>query len=44
MDYSISVLGAGSYGTALAISLARNGNNVLLWGHNSTKIEKMSQM
>ena len=43
MDYSISVLGAGSYGTALAISLARNGNNVLLWGHNSTKIEKMSQ-
>lgn len=30
---SISVLGAGSYGTALAILLARNGQNVFLWGH-----------
>ncbi|NIF24124.1 NAD(P)H-dependent glycerol-3-phosphate dehydrogenase [Pantoea sp. Acro-835] len=31
---SISVIGAGSYGTALAITLARNGHPVLLWGHN----------
>lgn len=31
---SIAVLGAGSYGTALAISLARNGHKVCLWGHN----------
>ncbi|VFP79498.1 NAD(P)H-dependent glycerol-3-phosphate dehydrogenase [Candidatus Erwinia haradaeae] len=30
----ISIIGAGSYGTALAISLARNGNKVILWGHN----------
>ena len=31
----MTVLGAGSYGTALAISLARNCNaNVVLWGHN----------
>ncbi|WP_028116609.1 NAD(P)H-dependent glycerol-3-phosphate dehydrogenase [Ferrimonas senticii] len=29
----IAVLGAGSYGTALAISLARNGHRTLLWGH-----------
>lgn len=28
---SISVLGAGSYGTALAITLARNGHPVLPW-------------
>ncbi|MBF9001802.1 MULTISPECIES: NAD(P)H-dependent glycerol-3-phosphate dehydrogenase [Vibrio] len=30
---SMTVIGAGSYGTALAISLARNGENVVLWGH-----------
>ncbi|CAD6510255.1 NAD(P)H-dependent glycerol-3-phosphate dehydrogenase [Candidatus Profftia tarda] len=30
---SISIIGAGSYGTALAISLARNGHKVVLWGH-----------
>lgn len=43
MEYSISVLGAGSYGTALAISLARNGRRVMLWGHNPKKIELMQQ-
>lgn len=31
---AISVIGAGAYGTALAITLARNGHHVLLWGHN----------
>ncbi len=30
---SIAVLGAGSWGTALAILLARNGCRALLWGH-----------
>lgn len=30
---AMTVIGAGSYGTALAISLARNGANVVLWGH-----------
>jgi glycerol-3-phosphate dehydrogenase (NAD(P)+) len=29
----IAVLGAGSWGTALAILLARNGHAVRLWGH-----------
>ncbi|MGB0893031.1 MAG: NAD(P)H-dependent glycerol-3-phosphate dehydrogenase [Parashewanella sp.] len=29
----ITVLGAGSYGTALAISLARSGHKTRLWGH-----------
>jgi glycerol-3-phosphate dehydrogenase (NAD(P)+) len=29
----IAVLGAGSWGTALAILLARNGARVALWGH-----------
>ena len=32
-DSSLAVLGAGSWGTALAIQLARNGARVLLWGH-----------
>ena len=34
--YSIGVLGAGTWGTALAILLANNGHNVTIW----TKIEK----
>jgi glycerol-3-phosphate dehydrogenase (NAD(P)+) len=29
---TIAVLGSGSWGTALAIQLARNGSRVLLWG------------
>lgn len=29
---SMTVIGAGSYGTALAITLARNGHQVVLWG------------
>lgn len=32
---SISVIGAGSWGTALAIRLAANHNNTLLWGHEA---------
>jgi len=31
---SIAVLGAGSWGTALAILLAKNGIDVHLWGHD----------
>ncbi|PSW19273.1 NAD(P)H-dependent glycerol-3-phosphate dehydrogenase [Photobacterium sanctipauli] len=38
---SMTVLGAGSYGTSLAISLARNGANVILWGHEP---EHMAQL
>jgi len=37
----IAVLGAGSYGSALAICLARKGNNTLLWAHNSEHIEQL---
>ncbi|WP_150138891.1 NAD(P)H-dependent glycerol-3-phosphate dehydrogenase [Candidatus Enterovibrio escicola] len=37
----MTVLGAGSYGTSLAISLSRNGANVVLWGH---KAEHMAQL
>ncbi len=37
----VTVLGAGSYGTALAICLARNGHNTLLWGRNAEQIHAM---
>jgi len=39
----IAVLGAGSYGSALAICLARNGNKTLLWAHNETHLEQLIQ-
>ncbi|MGP9800161.1 NAD(P)H-dependent glycerol-3-phosphate dehydrogenase [Rheinheimera sp. NSM] len=40
---AIAVIGAGSYGTALAICLARNGNTISLWGRNSDDIALMAQ-
>ena len=36
-----AVLGAGSWGTALAIQLARNGLQVNLWGHRAEHIEAL---
>lgn len=44
MTPSISVLGAGSWGTALAIQAARNGCDTLLWGHNPQHVSKLQQM
>ncbi|OBX08647.1 glycerol-3-phosphate dehydrogenase [Gallibacterium salpingitidis] len=38
----IAVIGAGSYGTALAIALSRNGFPAILWGRNKTEIETMA--
>ncbi|MBE9516746.1 MAG: NAD(P)-dependent glycerol-3-phosphate dehydrogenase [Proteobacteria bacterium] len=32
---NIAVFGAGSWGTALALLLARNGHQVTLWGHDA---------
>lgn len=40
-EASMVVLGAGSYGTALAIILARNGHKILLWGHNPVHIQAL---
>ena len=37
-DAAVTVIGAGSYGTSLAILLARNGHDTLLWGHNPDKM------
>lgn len=39
----IAVLGAGSWGTALAILLAGNGNNTRLWGRNPEHVQQMQQ-
>ncbi|WP_457650835.1 NAD(P)H-dependent glycerol-3-phosphate dehydrogenase [Profundibacter sp.] len=38
---SISVLGAGAFGTALAISLARNGQPVTLWARAAVQAKEM---
>ena len=42
MTAAITVLGAGSYGTALAICLARNGHQTLLWGRNREDMALMA--
>ncbi len=39
----IAVLGAGSWGTALAILLANNGQTVKLWGHNPQHVQEMAR-
>lgn len=40
-DTVMAVLGAGSYGTSLAISLARNGAKVMLWGHDAEHMKRL---
>ncbi|MFB9136456.1 NAD(P)H-dependent glycerol-3-phosphate dehydrogenase [Vibrio olivae] len=40
-EIAMTVIGAGSYGTSLAISLARNGANVVLWGHESEHMARL---
>ncbi|MRX28237.1 NAD(P)H-dependent glycerol-3-phosphate dehydrogenase [Kangiella sp. HZ709] len=40
---SIAVLGAGSYGTALAVLLANNGNQVTLWARKTKQVAQMQQ-
>ncbi|MDP0971449.1 hypothetical protein Q6294_31390, partial [Klebsiella pneumoniae] len=37
----ISVLGAGAWGTALAIQAARAGHAVCLWGRNAAAMDAM---
>ena len=37
----ITVLGVGSWGTALALLLARNGHVVRLWGHDPQEVEPL---
>ena len=43
MNKKIVIVGAGSWGTALAILAARNGCRALLWGHNPDHVISLSQ-
>lgn len=38
----IAVLGAGAWGTALAVLLARNGQAVRLWDHDTNRLSQMA--
>jgi glycerol-3-phosphate dehydrogenase (NAD(P)+) len=40
---AIAVLGAGSYGTALAITIARHGYRVVLWGHQPDHMAQLQR-
>lgn len=40
----VTVLGAGSWGTALAILLARNGHDVVLFGRNGEELASMASV
>ncbi len=40
---TIAVLGAGAWGTALSVLLARNGRRVWLWGNDPTQLERLAR-
>lgn len=40
---TVAILGAGSWGTAVAIHLAKIGHRVLLWGHNPQHVALMAK-
>jgi glycerol-3-phosphate dehydrogenase (NAD(P)+) len=39
----VAVIGAGSWGTALAIQMARTGHATLLWGRDGARLKAMGQ-
>jgi glycerol-3-phosphate dehydrogenase (NAD(P)+) len=38
-----AIVGAGSWGTALAILWATRGNKITLWGHNADRVREMQE-
>ena len=42
MKKTIGIVGAGSWGTALAVLLANNGHDVTVWSYNSSEILELS--
>ncbi|MBF8808354.1 MAG: NAD(P)H-dependent glycerol-3-phosphate dehydrogenase [Enterococcus lacertideformus] len=43
MKYRVAVLGAGSWGIALAQVLAENGHDVRIWGHRQSQVDEINQ-
>ncbi len=43
LEHPVAVLGAGSWGTALAIQLARGGRAVRLWGRDRERLAAMAR-
>ena len=43
MNRRISLLGAGSWGTALALLLGKNNCEVMLWGHDENEISALNR-
>ncbi len=41
---AIAVVGAGSWGTALAMVLADNGHEVRLWSHNEEQVKEINEI
>ena len=41
--FDVAVLGAGSWGTALAITLARNGRTTVLWGRDAAALAEIGR-
>ena len=39
----VAVIGAGSWGTALAIVLADNGHDVMLWARRQEQIDEINE-
>ena len=37
----VSVIGAGSWGTALSILLCNNGHDTVLWSHREAQAEEL---
>ena len=44
MSEAVAVLGAGSWGTALAIQLARSNPEIRLWGHNPAHVQRLAEL
>src|SRR5205823_4898894 len=38
---NIAIVGAGGWGTALAVLWSKQGNEIILWGHDPARTEKV---